>query len=58
MPLRPLNPGSSTILARGAGRGARGAGRGALRKSLGDKPLYVSSGFRSRACNNQVGGAS
>ena len=25
---------------------------------LGDKPLYVSSGFRSRACNNQVGGAS
>ncbi|MFI6780010.1 D-Ala-D-Ala carboxypeptidase family metallohydrolase [Micromonospora sp. NPDC050276] len=30
----------------------------ALRKGLGDKPLYVSSGFRSRACNNQVGGAS
>ncbi|MGK5738609.1 D-Ala-D-Ala carboxypeptidase family metallohydrolase [Micromonospora sp. URMC 103] len=30
----------------------------ALRRSLGDKPLYVSSGFRSRACNNQVGGAS
>ncbi|NES15172.1 MULTISPECIES: D-Ala-D-Ala carboxypeptidase family metallohydrolase [Micromonospora] len=30
----------------------------ALRRSLGDKPLYVSSGFRSIACNRQVGGAS
>jgi zinc D-Ala-D-Ala carboxypeptidase len=30
----------------------------ALRRSLGDKPLYVNSGFRSIACNNQVGGAS
>ncbi|NLU80066.1 peptidase M15 [Micromonospora sp. HNM0581] len=30
----------------------------ALRKSLGDKPLIVTSGFRSRTCNNQVGGAS
>ncbi|MEV4808446.1 M15 family metallopeptidase [Micromonospora avicenniae] len=30
----------------------------ALRRSLGDKPLYVTSGFRSKACNNQVGGAS
>ncbi|MEV6372484.1 D-Ala-D-Ala carboxypeptidase family metallohydrolase [Micromonospora musae] len=30
----------------------------AMRRSLGDEPLYVTSGFRSRACNNQVGGAS
>ncbi|MGC5031754.1 D-Ala-D-Ala carboxypeptidase family metallohydrolase [Micromonospora sp. DT229] len=30
----------------------------ALRKSLGDKPIIVTSGFRSRTCNNQVGGAS
>ncbi|MCM0679153.1 D-Ala-D-Ala carboxypeptidase family metallohydrolase [Micromonospora phytophila] len=30
----------------------------AMRHGLGDKPLYVNSGFRSRACNNQVGGAS
>ncbi|MGW5669769.1 D-Ala-D-Ala carboxypeptidase family metallohydrolase [Micromonospora sp. NPDC003776] len=30
----------------------------ALRRSLGDKPLYVTSGFRSIACNKQVGGAS
>ncbi|QLQ39539.1 D-Ala-D-Ala carboxypeptidase family metallohydrolase [Micromonospora robiginosa] len=30
----------------------------ALRRSLGDKPLYVTSGFRSIACNRQVGGAS
>lgn len=30
----------------------------ALRKSLGDKPLVVTSGFRSRTCNSQVGGAS
>ncbi|GAA0403257.1 MULTISPECIES: M15 family metallopeptidase [Micromonospora] len=30
----------------------------ALRKSLGDKPLIVTSGFRSRTCNSQVGGAS
>lgn len=30
----------------------------ALRRSLGDKPLYVNSGFRSVACNRQVGGAS
>ncbi|PZG19441.1 peptidase M15 [Micromonospora craterilacus] len=29
----------------------------ALRKSLGDRPLTVSSGFRSRTCNSQVGGA-
>ncbi|WDP99442.1 D-Ala-D-Ala carboxypeptidase family metallohydrolase [Micromonospora chalcea] len=29
----------------------------ALRRSLGDKPLYVTSGFRSIACNRQVGGA-
>ncbi|WFE33987.1 D-Ala-D-Ala carboxypeptidase family metallohydrolase [Micromonospora sp. WMMD975] len=29
----------------------------ALRRSLGDKPLYVTSGFRSVACNRQVGGA-
>ncbi|GAB3063084.1 D-Ala-D-Ala carboxypeptidase family metallohydrolase [Micromonospora schwarzwaldensis] len=30
----------------------------ALRRSLGDKPLTVTSGFRSIACNRQVGGAS
>ncbi|RKN49553.1 D-Ala-D-Ala carboxypeptidase family metallohydrolase [Micromonospora endolithica] len=30
----------------------------AMRKSLGERPLYVTSGFRSRACNSQVGGAS
>ncbi|MEH0818578.1 MULTISPECIES: D-Ala-D-Ala carboxypeptidase family metallohydrolase [unclassified Micromonospora] len=30
----------------------------ALRRGLGDQPIYVSSGFRSTACNNQVGGAS
>ncbi|MEU4482733.1 D-Ala-D-Ala carboxypeptidase family metallohydrolase [Micromonospora sp. NPDC023966] len=30
----------------------------ALRRSLGDTPLYVTSGFRSIACNQQVGGAS
>ncbi|MEV0431195.1 D-Ala-D-Ala carboxypeptidase family metallohydrolase [Micromonospora sp. NPDC050495] len=30
----------------------------ALRRGLGDKPLYVTSGFRSIACNSQVGGAS
>ncbi|MFE9958053.1 D-Ala-D-Ala carboxypeptidase family metallohydrolase [Micromonospora sp. NPDC005299] len=30
----------------------------ALRRSLGDTPLYVNSGFRSIACNQQVGGAS
>ncbi|MFG3601660.1 D-Ala-D-Ala carboxypeptidase family metallohydrolase [Micromonospora chersina] len=30
----------------------------ALRRSLGDKPLYVNSAFRSIACNQQVGGAS
>lgn len=30
----------------------------ALRKSLGDKPLIVTSGFRSSTCNKQVGGAS
>jgi zinc D-Ala-D-Ala carboxypeptidase len=29
----------------------------ALRRSLGDKPLHVTSGFRSIACNRQVGGA-
>ncbi|MBY8872385.1 peptidoglycan-binding protein [Micromonospora sp. PLK6-60] len=29
----------------------------ALRRGLGDKPLSVSSGFRSRACNNRAGGA-
>ena len=29
----------------------------ALRKSLGDQPLTVTSGFRSRTCNSQVGGA-
>ncbi|NES30845.1 peptidase M15 [Micromonospora terminaliae] len=30
----------------------------ALRRSLGDTPLYVNSAFRSIACNQQVGGAS
>ncbi|MEH0933708.1 D-Ala-D-Ala carboxypeptidase family metallohydrolase [Micromonospora psammae] len=30
----------------------------ALRRSLGDQPLYVTSGFRSGSCNRQVGGAS
>ncbi|MFC4145733.1 D-Ala-D-Ala carboxypeptidase family metallohydrolase [Micromonospora mangrovi] len=30
----------------------------ALRRSLGDQPIYVTSGFRSIACNSQVGGAS
>jgi zinc D-Ala-D-Ala carboxypeptidase len=30
----------------------------ALRHALGDQPLYISSGFRSYACNNAVGGAS
>ena len=30
----------------------------ALRRKLGDKPLYVRSGFRSTSCNRQVGGAS
>lgn len=30
----------------------------ALRHALGDKPIRVTSGFRSRACNNAVGGAS
>ncbi|MFU8870346.1 D-Ala-D-Ala carboxypeptidase family metallohydrolase [Micromonospora sp. SL4-19] len=30
----------------------------ALRRSLGDKPLYVNSGFRALACNRQIGGAS
>ncbi|MFI7026058.1 D-Ala-D-Ala carboxypeptidase family metallohydrolase [Micromonospora sp. NPDC049900] len=30
----------------------------ALRKGLGDQPLKVTSGFRSRTCNSQVGGAS
>ncbi|TDC75946.1 DUF882 domain-containing protein [Micromonospora sp. KC606] len=29
----------------------------ALRHRLGDRPLYVISGFRSNACNRQVGGA-
>ncbi|OEV10533.1 zinc D-Ala-D-Ala carboxypeptidase [Streptomyces sp. Amel2xB2] len=29
----------------------------ALRHSLGDKALRVTSGFRSKACNDQVGGA-
>ncbi|MFR9778897.1 D-Ala-D-Ala carboxypeptidase family metallohydrolase [Micromonospora sp. MS34] len=29
----------------------------ALRRSLGDKPLYVTSGFRDTSCNRQVGGA-
>ncbi|MFU8854229.1 D-Ala-D-Ala carboxypeptidase family metallohydrolase [Micromonospora sp. SL1-18] len=30
----------------------------ALRHSLGDKPIYVNSGFRSFACNRRIGGAS
>ncbi|GAA5032704.1 hypothetical protein GCM10023317_84150 [Actinopolymorpha pittospori] len=30
----------------------------ALRRALGDHPLTVTSGFRSRACNSAVGGAS
>lgn len=30
----------------------------ALRRSLGDKPLYLNGGFRSIACNNQVDGVS
>lgn len=30
----------------------------ALRHALGDQPLRVTSGFRSTACNNAVGGAS
>lgn len=30
----------------------------AMRKSLGDRPIIVTSGFRSRTCNNRVGGAS
>jgi zinc D-Ala-D-Ala carboxypeptidase len=30
----------------------------ALRHALGDNPLIVTSGFRSRACNSAVGGAS
>jgi zinc D-Ala-D-Ala carboxypeptidase len=30
----------------------------ALRHALGDQPLSISSGFRSRACNASVGGAS
>ncbi|RIV36799.1 D-Ala-D-Ala carboxypeptidase family metallohydrolase [Micromonospora radicis] len=30
----------------------------ALRKGLGDQPLIVTSGYRSRTCNSQVGGAS
>lgn len=29
----------------------------ALRHALGDKPIRVTSGFRSRACNDAVGGA-
>ncbi|WP_405804042.1 D-Ala-D-Ala carboxypeptidase family metallohydrolase [Streptomyces sp. NBC_01187] len=29
----------------------------ALRHALGDKPITVTSGFRSKACNDQVGGA-
>jgi zinc D-Ala-D-Ala carboxypeptidase len=29
----------------------------AMRHVLGDKPLRVTSGFRSKACNDQVGGA-
>lgn len=29
----------------------------AMRHSLGDQPLRVTSGFRSKACNDQVGGA-
>src|SRR5690606_26593295 len=30
----------------------------ALRHALGDNPLIVTSGFRSRSCNSSVGGAS
>jgi zinc D-Ala-D-Ala carboxypeptidase len=30
----------------------------ALRRSLGDRPLYVSSGFRGIACNRRIGGVS
>lgn len=30
----------------------------ALRHALGDKPITISSGFRSVSCNNRVGGAS
>ena len=30
----------------------------ALRHALGDKPINISSGFRSKACNSRVGGAS
>ncbi|NGO68002.1 peptidase M15 [Streptomyces sp. SB3404] len=30
----------------------------ALRHALGDKPITVTSGFRSKACNDAVGGAS
>lgn len=30
----------------------------ALRHALGDQPLFVTSGFRSRSCNGGVGGAS
>ncbi|MEU6075966.1 D-Ala-D-Ala carboxypeptidase family metallohydrolase [Micromonospora sp. NPDC047074] len=30
----------------------------ALRKALGNQPIQISSGFRSHACNNAVGGAS
>ncbi|MFS8479399.1 MAG: D-Ala-D-Ala carboxypeptidase family metallohydrolase [Micromonosporaceae bacterium] len=30
----------------------------ALRHALGDRPIYVSSGFRSYACNSAVGGSS
>lgn len=30
----------------------------AMRHKLGDRPIYISSGFRSIACNNAVGGAS
>ncbi|NLU72026.1 peptidase M15 [Streptomyces sp. HNM0575] len=29
----------------------------AMRHAMGDKPLRVTSGFRSKACNDQVGGA-
>ncbi|WP_433532496.1 D-Ala-D-Ala carboxypeptidase family metallohydrolase [Micromonospora sp. CA-263727] len=29
----------------------------AMRRALGNVPLYISSGFRSYACNNAVGGA-
>lgn len=29
----------------------------ALRRALGGQPLYISSGFRSYACNNAVGGS-